>query len=109
MSESGITKKFREYPRGTAPHYTVPIRPPGGALAAARSPASGAALPHANPLLFAAHYAVRSFSELAAGSAEQLRRATHIPQEGRRVPRRSGPGGGNGRLQSVRLLPRAVC
>ena len=49
-----------------------------------------------------------AFPQLAAGSAEQLRRAADVSREGARVPRRDRPGRRDGRLQSVRLLPRAV-
>src|SRR5260221_8311411 len=109
MGESGITEKSREYPCRPAPHDAVPIRPPRRAVAATGSSASGAALPHANPVLLAARRAVRSLSELAAGSAEQLHRASHVSQKGRRVLRRGGSGGRNGRLQPFRLLARAAC
>ena len=108
ISKSGISGKSLEHPRRASPRHAVPVRPGGRIVAAARSPASGAALPHADSVLFAAHHAIRSLSQLAAGSAEQLRRAADVPGKGRRAPRRGRPRGRDGRLQSVRLLPRAV-
>ena len=98
----------REHSRRASPRHALPLRPGGRTVAAARPAAAGAALPHADPVLFAAHHAGRPLPQLAAGSAEQLRRAADVPRKGRRVPRRSRPGRRDGGLQPVRLLPRAV-
>src|SRR5260370_27914880 len=100
--------KAVRYPSRASPGATVSVRPGGRAVAAARSAGPGASLPHAHPVLFAADHSARSLSELAAGSPEQLCRAPDVPGEGQRVPDRSGSDGRNGRLQSVRLLSRAV-
>ena len=97
-----------EHSRRASPRDPVPLRPSRRPVAAARPPASGAALPHADPVVFAAHHAIRPLSQLAAGSAEQLRRAGDVSGKGRRVPGRNRPRRRDGRLQPVRLLPRAV-
>ena len=54
-------------------------------VAAAGASASGSALPHADPVLLAARHAGRALHQLAAGSAEQLHRAAHVPGAGPRA------------------------
>ena len=52
---------------------------------AARDPAAaGAALPHADPRLFAERRAGQALPQLAAGSVRQLGRAARVPRAGRR-------------------------
>ena len=54
------------------PPHAVPLRPPGERRTARRAPAAGAALPHADPRLFAADHAQPALRQLAAGPVRQL-------------------------------------
>ena len=60
--------------------HPLPLRSAGQAVAAARAPASGAALPHADPVLRDARRADRPLRPLAAGPAEQLRCPPDLPR-----------------------------
>ena len=55
---------------------------PVESVAAARPAASGAALPHADPVVLAARRRRPALRQLAAGSAEQLPRAARVSREG---------------------------
>jgi hypothetical protein len=53
--------KTNVHPRRAQPRHPLPLRPPGQPGPAGRPPAPGAALPHADPLLLAAHRAGKHF------------------------------------------------
>ena len=78
-----MSGKPLEHPCRASPRHAVPVRQGRRIVAAARSSASGAALPYSDSVLFAADHAIRSLSQLAAGPAEQLRRESDVPGKGR--------------------------
>ena len=111
-----ISRAVRSLCRGSADHvdsrcaqspHSLPLRPRGTLECAAGSPAAGAALPHAHPVVFAAGRARQALHQLAAGSAGQLSRTPGIPGAYARVAYRGGSDRRDGGAQPVRFLPRA--
>ena len=84
----------------------LPLRPRDRDGAAGDPAAAGAALPHADPQLFAEHRAEAAFPQLAAGPVRQLLRARGAAGEDRPLRRHGRPRRRHGGDQSVRLLRR---
>ena len=80
----------------------------GCARAAGHPSASGAALPHPHPVLFAEDRARRALHQLAAGPAVQLSGARGVSETDPGAAHRSGSGRRDGGAQSVRFLPRGL-
>ena len=97
----------RVHPCRAEPRHALPLRPPRRPVAAGRSFAPGTALPHADPQLFAARRAGRALRQLAAGPLCQPPGAAGLPGQDHRVQGQRRPGGRDGGLQPLRLLPRA--
>ncbi len=95
-----------EHPRRAAPYDSLQLRPAGQPLAARRSPSPGAALPDADPRLFAPGHTGYALPQLAARSLRQLRSAPGLPERGDRAGVRGRPRRRHDGHQPVRLLSR---
>ena len=105
-SSSPPERQAHVHSRRPEPRYPLQVRPP----CQPRSPGHPAApctpLPQQCDLVFAQDRARQPFRELAARPVCQLPGTLGVPRENHRIQGHRGPGGGNGGLQPVRLLPR---
>ena len=66
----GAKRPVTEHSRRAEPRHALRVRPPRRLVAAGRAPASGAALPHADPVATRCASSPQSIHQLAAGSVQ---------------------------------------
>src|SRR3989344_492609 len=95
------------HPRRAPPRHALPIRPAGRPRATDHPIAARAPLSQQCDFVLAQGRARAALHQLAAGPVCQLPGAAALPREDARVQGHGGPGGGNGGVQPLRLLPGA--
>ena len=107
MAQDLLALPAYAYPRRAPPRHALPIRPAGRPRAADHPIAACAPLPQQCDFVLAQGRARAALHQLAAGPVCQLPGAAGLPGEDARVQGHGGPGGGDGGVQPLRLLPGA--